>query len=342
MRTHFVIIVLAFMVAAVTQAQDDEGYHTGTQWTGSRPDGHAPIGVMGDHTHHAGRWMVTYRYMFMDMNGNRDGTRRLSEQEVFVEGFMVVPTRMTMGMHMFGGMYAPSDNLTVMAMLPYLQLSMEHVTRMGKRFTAESEGIGDLRLTGLYVMHRWDRQQMHFNAGMGLGTGSVEKRDDTTAGLNQKLPYPMQLGSGTFDLFPGVTYLGQTDDWSWGGQLEGTFRLGRNNEGYSLGNRVAATAWGAKRWSDYLSTSLRLKAQAWGNIDGRDDGLNAAMVPTADPRRRGGEQIDLSFGVNLYGKGGLVKGHRLAMEAAVPVYQSLDGPQLEMEWLLTVGWQYAR
>ena len=69
---------------------------------------------------------------------------------------------------------------------------------------------------------------------------------------------------------------------------------------------------------------------------------NPVMVPTADPRHRGGEQIDLSFGVNFYRRGGLVKGHRVAMEFGAPIYQSLDGPQLETKWLLTVGWQYAR
>ncbi len=39
-----------------------------------RADGHAPIGVMGDHMHHKGEWMLSYRYMHMDMEGNRIGT----------------------------------------------------------------------------------------------------------------------------------------------------------------------------------------------------------------------------------------------------------------------------
>jgi len=37
----------------------------------ARPDGHAPIGVMGEHTHKAGEWMLSYRYrnMFMSETG---------------------------------------------------------------------------------------------------------------------------------------------------------------------------------------------------------------------------------------------------------------------------------
>ena len=38
-------------------------------WTAARPDGHAPISVMGDHMHAMGEWMVSYRYMTMDMEG---------------------------------------------------------------------------------------------------------------------------------------------------------------------------------------------------------------------------------------------------------------------------------
>lgn len=39
--------------------------------TSVRADGHAPIGVMGDHTHAAGEWMFSYRYMRMEMGGQR-------------------------------------------------------------------------------------------------------------------------------------------------------------------------------------------------------------------------------------------------------------------------------
>ena len=47
-------------------------------WTASRPDGHAPISVMGDHMHAMGEWMVSYRYMTMEMNGLLDGSNDTS------------------------------------------------------------------------------------------------------------------------------------------------------------------------------------------------------------------------------------------------------------------------
>ena len=48
-------------------------------WTAARPDGHAPISVMGDHMHAMGEWMVSYRYMTMDMEGLLHGSNEVSK-----------------------------------------------------------------------------------------------------------------------------------------------------------------------------------------------------------------------------------------------------------------------
>jgi len=308
------------------------------QWTSGRPDGHAPIGVMGDHTHSAGEWMFSYRYRFMDMDGNREGTDNLSDAEV-LQQFPVTPVRMTMQMHALGVMYAPSDDLTLMAMVPYVSKEMDHVTRGGVRFTTNSEGFGDIKLTALYKVLDQSRQRLHLNVGMSFPTGSIEERDNTPAGDDQILPYPMQIGSGTFDLLPGITYLGQTKNWSWGSQAIATLRLGDNSNDYRLGDQLMLTGWAAYNWTDWLSTSIRLNGQTWGNIDGADSRLNPMMIPTADPDRRGGTQLNLGFGVNLYAPSGNLKGSRFAIEFELPLHRSLDGPQLETDWRLTAGLQ---
>ena len=162
-------------------------------------------------------------------------------------------------------------------------------------------------------------------------------------GPNQQLPYPMQLGSGTFDLLPGITYLGQYNDMSWGSQLSGVVRLGENDRDYTLGDVLDITAWGAYDWFNWISTSARLDWQFWGNIDGADPALNPAVVPTGDPNLRGGNRLDLLFGLNFYASQGprFTKGQRLAIEMGFPIYQALDGPQLETDFVLTAGWQYS-
>lgn len=331
-NTNFVLFFIPFFIIISTLAVSAV----------SRPDAHAPIGVMGDHLHGSGEWMFSYRYMFMSMDGNRDGTDEVSTSQV-LEDFMVSPTDMDMQMHMFGLMYAPTENLTMMAMLPYIKKSMNHRTRMGGRFKTTSEGFGDLKVTGLYRLFKYNIHKFHLNLGMSFPTGSIDEEDDTPAGDDQQLPYPMQLGSGTFDLLSGVTYLANYSIVSWGGQILGTVRLGENDNDYTLGDRFNMTTWGAVNLKDWVSLSSRLNWDFWGDIDGADPQLNPVVVPTADPDLRSGNRLDMLFGLNFINRAGpeYVRGHRLAVEFGFPVYQDLDGPQLETDWVLTFGWQYA-
>ncbi len=301
------------------------------------------INILGSHIHPAGQSMLSYEYMVEDMDGNLDGGHRISHPKV-LERFFTAPTNMTMQMHMAMGMYAPTDELTLMAMLPYILKSMNHVTRDGARFTERSEGIGDLRVGALYTFYKLKglEHRFLFNAVVSLPSGSIDEKDfgpDRSLG-QARLEYPMQLGSGTVDLLPGITYLGLTETWAWGAEFIPTVRLGRNSHDYRLGNRYRLSGWGVWKWTEWLSLSGRIDGQLWENISGADRSLDPMDEPTKNPAIQGGKRIDLMGGINLYAPRGLLKGQRLAVEAGAPVYQSLDGPQLQTDWLLHVGWQW--
>lgn len=330
-RTRPALAILAILLAAAPARGDGE--HR------PRPDGHAPIGVMGDHMHHAGEVMLSYRFMRMNMNGSRDDTGRVSSAAV-LRDFPVTPYDMDMEMHMLGAMWAPHDVVTLMAMVPFVRLDMKHRTRTGAHFTTHANGLGDVKLAGLIRLFDTGMHHVHLNAGLSIPTGRISAKDDTPAG-RARLPYPMQLGSGTWDLLPGVTYTGKSEALSWGAQILATYRTGTNNKGYRWGHRWGATAWLARPWADWLSTSLRLDYASWRNIRGNDDDLVRTLAPTADPDRRAGKRLDLLLGVNFLVTGGPLRGHRLAVEAGRPIYQDLDGPQLETDWMISAGWQYA-
>jgi len=51
-----------------------------------------------------------------------------------------------------------------------------------------------------------------------------------------------------------------------------------------------------------------------------------------------GKRADLSLGLNVKVPG---TGHRFAIEVGKPVWQDLDGPQLETDMIITAGWQWA-
>jgi Putative MetA-pathway of phenol degradation len=337
MRTNRILataLVVAFLAPAVASAQE--------RWTSGRPDGHAPIGVMADHTHEAGEVMLSYRFMTMLMDGNRDGTASLTTDEVLAD-YMVTPVEMPMRMHMIGAMFAPSDRITLMGMVPFRSSDMDHVTRAGGAFTTDASGVGDVSAAAMVVLFDASRQKVHANLGVSIPTGSIDEADVTPAsgGQEVRLPYPMQVGSGTWDVRPGLTYLGQTDRTSWGAQAMATIRTGENEHGYKLGNRYMGTAWGGYRLSDWLSASLRAEATSWGDVEGADGALNPALVPTADPDLRAGTRVDALAGINFEIAEGALHGNRIAVELGLPVYQSLDGPQLETDWSVVIGWQYA-
>lgn len=48
----------------------------------SRPDSHAPIGVMGEHAHKASEVMLSYRFMAMEMRGLQSGITALATTDV--------------------------------------------------------------------------------------------------------------------------------------------------------------------------------------------------------------------------------------------------------------------
>lgn len=310
----------------------------------SLPTDHAPIAVMGDHTHNAGEWMFSYRYGRMEMDGNRDGTSSVSTSEIH-QDFMIAPLDMTMEMHMFGAMFGVNDKVTLMAMIPYKELEMEMLTSpmsMGMmpanhKFKTRSKGFGDLKLSALWSLMSDDYSSLHATIGMGFPTGSIKKQDDNAMGVRAKMPYMMQLGSGTYDPILGLTYVMKNANWTYGLQTLNTFRLGKNDQGYQLGNEYTASTWASKNLNHSVSLSLRLDAKAWEDIDGDDDELNVMMAPTARTDLRGGQRVDGLLGLNyLHGSG-----HRLGVELGIPLHQDLDGPQMETDYRLMIGWQYA-
>ncbi|WP_251358145.1 transporter [Kangiella sp. TOML190] len=301
----------------------------------SRPDSHAPINIMGDHTHKAGEWMLSYRFMDMKMSDNYIDSDDVSSQDV-LEDYMVAPLEMTMRMHMLGVMYAPSDKVTLMAMTHYLDNDMNHLTRMGMTFSTDTSGLGDTSVSALVNIQQDSSSSTHYQVGISFSTGDIKERGNTPMG-NVRLPYPMQLGSGTYDAILALTHKEYFANSSWGIQGKQIIRTGHNDLDYRLGNRFELNSWYAYNLNHQWATSAGIRYLNQKDIKGADSALNPMMVPTADPKLRSGYAWDLSLGLNF----NLHNGHRLGFEFTKTVHQDLDGPQLGRDWSATLGWQYA-
>lgn len=342
-------------------AKKGETLTTGNFYPPEQPDSHGPVGMIGDHTHNQGELMWFYRYSLMRMSGNRAGIDGVSASEIVDPngyGFAITPTDMTTQMHMFMGMYGVNNTLTLMLMAPYILKTMDHTVGTGSNvpmpirgtnFETNSEGWGDTKLISLWRLYAVEAPSLgshafHLNFGISFPTGSIKKTGATPAG-NVRLPYPMQLGSGTYDILPGITYRGSSDKISWGFQAKGDIRTGRNDAGYRRGNQYALTGFSAYRWAQWISTSLRANWQYWGNYEGADNQIKQSLpngaksVTTAFPNLRGGQRLDILAGINLLLPEWQGLENRLAVEAGAPIYQYLNGPQLETDYVVFAGYQ---
>lgn len=307
----------------------------------------APISVMGSHMHEKGSWMVSYRFMKMNMKGLRKGTNDISNPEGHDAGYMVTPLEMGMNMHMVGVMYAPSQKLTLMTMFGIVEnnmdLQMRNMAGMIMPFSTNTSGFGNLKIAGLYNFSTKIDRTLHGQLGVSLPTGSIDKKNITpmSNGNEVVMPYPMQIGSGTFDMELGLTYVRTNEKISLGHQLKGTFRLGENSNDYTLGNEYKLDNWLVLVIVDWMSVSGRLEGVIVEGISGANPDLNPMMVSTADTANFGGNYINSGIGLNTYVLKGAFKGLQLGAEYELPLHQDVKGIQLKQANTLTVGLLYA-
>ncbi|WP_248724910.1 transporter [Seonamhaeicola sp. ML3] len=343
MKTKLFLAVLCIATTSIFAQHGHENHENKSDlWSSSRPDGHAPISVMGDHVHGKGGIMFSYRYMTMDMRQLRQGTEDATNADAHTN-YMVAPVDMVMNMHMLGAMYAPSNKITLMVMANYLENDMNLIIRNGNQFATSTSGLGDVMVSALYSIFNKNNKAMHAQFGVNIPTGSIEAKDLTpmSMGNEMQLPYPMQLGTGSFGAKLGLTYLGQCDKFSWGHQLTGLVNINDNDQDYKFGNQYRFNNWFAAKAGDNLSVSVRLEGVLIGEIEGTSPLLNPMMVTTADTVNSGATFINSGFGLNYVINAGAFKGLRFATEITTPVYQDLNGIQLKQNYNVTFGLQYA-
>ena len=317
----------------------------------------APAGVVAAHRlHRAGELMVGYRLMAGAQSGDTlHGTSAVPDAAIVADacwrrGCSLTASSHRMTMQMLELMFAPTDWLTLMLMPQFVDMEMRmrpladapslpaashHHTSGRDHVTG---GIGD---TGLYALiGLFDNPGHRLQLGMGLGvpTGDVDLRLGNTRN-GELFDYGMQLGSGTWDLLPSLTYTGDSRRWSWGGQLNGALRIDdRNRSGYSLGEIFQGTAWGSYRLNDWLWASVRGVYTKQGHIRGAFDGPHSRSSPPDFPWNYGGRFWDLGLGFDAVIASGMFKGNRIGIELLKPIVEDVSGYQLKREGAVFLAW----
>jgi len=344
-------MLYTFLYVAETKAQTDSTTVCETHCCCSKEVA-LPAGVMLGHVHAKGEWMLSYRYMNMAMQGIQQGISAISANHVYVN-YLTVPVEMRMHMHMFMGMYGVSNRLTLMAMLNYnsnlMHMQMfgggaNHAHDHGASSAAEhhmnSMGIGDIKLYGIYAIINQTKHKLMLNTGVSLPTGSITMQGDAdgmASYIDKNLPYMMQLGSGTFDVLPGLTYLYHRRTSTFGAQCNANIHLGYNSVGYSLGNELSVSTWYAYRWLSFLSSSIRADFTATESIYGSDATLYYFNEPAANPNNYGGKRASFYIGSAWQPSSGKLQNWQLAAEFGMPVYQYVNGIQSPSKYFINAN-----
>ncbi|QAY94703.1 alpha-amylase [Methylovirgula ligni] len=343
---------------------DMSGQGASMDMNGQSMDGmdHAaiPAGVYGAGMVGAGHFMFSYTPSYMRMEDNYIGSSIVSPDTIATtvklpmpmmmmgmtfDTYRIVPTSMDMQMHMFHAMYGVTDWLNIMVMGAYDLKSMTMLTYKGAMgdtalgsTTNRTSGFGDTSVMSLWRVYKDPINEVHINVGLSLPTGS------TTETMNMLMPmgtymtmranYGMQLGTGTVDLLPGVTYLGHIAQWSWGAIYRGRLALGDNTEGYEYGYRQEISGWAGYRWIPGVTSTFRVQGEVDDRIHGADPQI-MGLMQGSNPYFYGGQRINLLGGLEVSGAPFGLQHVSLAIEGGAPVYQNLNGPQLGEAWQLT-------
>ncbi|MGH8588228.1 MAG: DUF3570 domain-containing protein [Gammaproteobacteria bacterium] len=313
--------------------------------------GDAPAGVMLDHMlPDAGDFMVGYRYMYHRQDGDiLRGSDAVGDAVIAGDACGDIPCKVrpvehTMHMHMLDLMYAPTDWLNLMLMPQFVDMDMQQEALEGAppldstefHHVIHAEGTGGVGDTSMFALIRlFDVPGHHMHSGLGVSapTGSVDEKLRPTHGIDQGfIHYAMQLGSGTWDFLPSLTYTGQAARWSWGGQLSGIHRLEDENEsGYALGDQFQASAWGSFGLTDWLSASVRGVYTTQGEIEGEFNDVHSEVSPVDFPHNYGGRFWDVGLGLSAEIPIAGLKDNRLSVEWLQPVEDDFNGFQLERD-----------
>ena len=265
-------------------------------------------------------WSVSYSYMQMSMSGIKDGTSDVTAAQVLADGFTMAPKDMDVQTHQFDIGYGITSGTQVNLSIPYSIKKMTSEDAMSE-MKMKSEGLADISINASTEID--DNIKVYY--GLSIPTGSIKERD------GMALEYMMQQGSGTFDPIIGIGY----DSKNYGASAKAKFRLADNSQDYRLGNEYNASVWVGGAINPVVNAAFKLNGKAWDNIKGANPALMVMDSPANDPKKQGGQMLEAA--INLGFKPAPT--YLINLEVGVPIYQNLDGPQLEHDSHVMLGLQ---
>jgi len=351
------LLVLPFFAFAEEESgmQDHAQMTTMNQDHQSMKHNPPPIGVMGN-MHHQG-FMLSIRHGIMQMDGSILNGNNITDSKILKmpnelgnspANLSVIPKSMDMKMTMIDGMYAPTNNITLMVMATYVSKDMllNTFSPMMEReligqFSTDTSDLSDISFSGLFRINQNDNSKWHGEISLKK---SIGKNDATAIALtpmgtkmNMIMPYAMQSGDESTSLILGLTNTRKLNRGIvWGNQLKRKIVV--SESGWSYGDQTEFSSWIQYPFSNSVSISSRLKFTDQDALSGKNL-LISAPVQTANPKNYGGKELHLGIGINMALD--LLPGGKehIGLEILKPLNQDKNNLQMKTDYQIIFGYQ---
>jgi hypothetical protein len=269
-------------------------------------------------------WSFDSRYEYTNQTTTRCGTQQFDRSTVTFPTDNEIQLSTLNRTLWLGVDLAGASRWGVAVQLPVID--RDHATVAGgdtNVSTSHGRGIGDVRLVGRYRLTQTSNSSWSLQFGLKLPSGRIDQTFATGPQAGEALDRGLQLGSGTTDLIAGLSIFGRPLP-----EL-GTFAQATivqsvaQRDGFSPSPSL--TVSGGVRWlnSSRITPQLQVNAK-W---EGRERGAKA------DIENSGSVVVALSPGLTAEITNRI---HAFAF-VQVPVYQRVNGLQLEPRWQLSIG-----
>ncbi len=327
--------------------------------------GNMPMNIPGGGVPETHEMRFKIQPIFMKMEGLRDGTDSVSVDSLLgmpsAGKFMAVPERMDMQMLNLAVGYSFTDDFFAGLMFMWMKKDMDMKFNdmmkgmYGEGYTMKSEGMADTMLMTKYRLYTDDplipTSQVSLLLGMMLPTGSIDEKNKEHPDplrTDELLPYGMQLGGGTFDPLLGILYQGSSSPWWWGANLIYIPRLYDNPRDWRWGSEFRYDLYSMYQFRYDMVAYAQLNGKVQGRIKGEmdvasdgssgratdGDPASPYMSPAYDPDNYGGHILHTTLGLQWQP----VPLHIIDVGVALPIYQDLNGPQMEEDWKVMFTW----
>ena len=273
-----------------------------------------------------GGWRADVRFDYFDQDQLRSGTDSVSRSSLQLPNETEIQQYTINRNYTYNLDYSPNKDWGITVSLPWYDRSHATIAEGDTEIsTSHDKGIGDLRIMGRYTGLA-EQRSVGFEFGLKLPTGEFDSKFRTGPQAGETLDRGLQLGTGTTDLLLGIYNFGNfAPDWGYFADALLTQPLNSRDDfrpgtGINVNFGVRYSGW----------ETLQPQLQVNGRFEKRESGANA--------------DVDNSGASLLYfSPGGTWNfSRRFSAYAFVqlPIYQRVNGLQIEARWLASVGLHY--